>query len=131
MSSAPPPPRVWTHLGIRVVARDEGSAIVEMTPTEDMANAAGSTHGGMISTLADIAMAVSVRTMVPAAARSVSFDLKLTFISAAKLGEPLRATGSVIHVGQRTAVAECRVEGPGGKLVATASGTFVVIREKE
>ena len=130
-TETPPPPPVWTYLGIRVVARDEGSATVEMTPTEDLANAAGSVHGGMISTLADIAMAVSVRTMVPPAARSVSFDLKLTFISAAKLGEPLRAIGRVIHAGQRTAVAACRVVGPGEKLVATASGTFVVIREKE
>jgi uncharacterized protein (TIGR00369 family) len=130
-TETPPPPRVWTHLGIRVVARDEGSAIVEMTPADDLANAAGSVHGGIISTLADIGMAVSVRTMMPATARVVSFDLKLSFISAAKLGEPLRATGRVIHAGQRTAVAECRVEGPGGKLVATASGTFVVIRDKE
>ena len=130
-TETPPPPRVWTHLGIRVVARDEGSAIVEMTPTEDLANAAGYVHGGMISTLADIAMAVSVRTMVPAGVRVVSFDLKLTFISAAKLGEPLRAVGRVIHAGGRTAVADCRVEGPGGKLVATASGTFAVIRDKE
>jgi len=130
-TETPPPPRVWTHLGIRVVARDEGSAIVEMTPTDDLANAAGSVHGGIISTLADIGMAVSVRTMMPTTARVVSFDLKLTFISAAKLGEPLRATGRVIHAGQRTAVAECRVQGPGEKLVATASGTFVVIRDKE
>jgi uncharacterized protein (TIGR00369 family) len=101
-----------------------------MTPTEDMANAAGFVHGGMISTLADIGMARAVRTL-PGIVRQVSFDLKLTFISAGKLGEKLQATGRVIHAGRRTAVAECRVEGPGGKLVATASGTFVVTREKE
>ena len=112
------------------MAAEEGSALVEMTPTEEMANAAGFCHGGMISTLADVAMARSVRT-VPGIVRQVSFDLKLTFISAARLGETLRATGRVIHAGKRTAVAECRVEGPGGKLVATASGTFVVTREKE
>ena len=125
-----PTPRVWTFLGIRVVSTDQGSAVVEMTPTEDMANAAGFVHGGMISTLADIGMARAVRTL-PGIVRQVSFDLKLTFISAGKLGEKLQATGRVIHAGQRTAVAECRVEGPGGKLVATASGTFVVTREKE
>ena len=125
-----PTPRVWTFLGIRVVSTDQGSAVVEMTPTEDMANAAGFVHGGMISTLADIGMARAVRTL-PGIVRQVSFDLKLTFISAGKLGEKLQATGRVVHAGRRTAVAECRVEGPGGKLVATASGTFVVTREKE
>jgi uncharacterized protein (TIGR00369 family) len=76
-------------------------------------------------------MGRSVRTLVPGVVRSVSFDLKLTFISAAKVGETLQATGRVIHAGRRTAVTECRVEAPGGKLVATASGTFVVTREKE
>jgi uncharacterized protein (TIGR00369 family) len=61
----------------------------------------------------------------------MSFDLKLNFINAAKVGEILRATGHVIHAGRRTAVAECRVEGSDGRLVATASATFAVTREKE
>jgi uncharacterized protein (TIGR00369 family) len=102
-----------------------------MTPTEEMTNMAGFCHGGIISTLADTAMGRAVRTIKPGVVRSVSFDLKLTFISAAKVGEPLQAKGRVIHAGQRTVVTDCRVEGPGGKLVATASGTFVVTREKE
>ena len=130
MSSTNSPARVWDFLGIRVVATGEGSATVEMLPTEDMANQAGFVHGGMISTLADIGMARSVRT-IPGIERATSFDLKVTFISAAKLGEPLQAKGRVIHAGNRTAVAECRVVGAGEKLVATASGTFVVSREKE
>jgi acyl-coenzyme A thioesterase PaaI-like protein len=37
----------------------------------------------------------------------------------------------VIHAGRRTVVAECRVEGMDGKLVATGSATFAVTREKE
>jgi len=131
VSSTDTTPRVWSLLGIRVVSTGEGLAIMEMTPTEEMTNAAGFCHGGIISTLADTAMGRSVRTLVPGVVRSVSFDLKLTFISAAKVGETLQATGRVIHAGRRTAVTDCRVEGPGGKLVATASGTFVVTREKE
>jgi acyl-CoA thioesterase len=121
---------VWAFLGIEVVATGEGSATVEMTPTEEMANAAGFLHGGLISTLADIGMARAVRTL-PGISRQASFDLKLTFISPAKLGETLRAMGRVIHAGKRTVVAEGRVEGLDGKLVATASGTFVITREKE
>jgi uncharacterized protein (TIGR00369 family) len=105
--------------------------MVDMTPTEDMANSAGFVHGGMISALADSAMGRSLRTITPGVVRSMSFDLKLSFISAAKVGETLRATGRVVHAGRRTAVTECRVEGPGKKLVATASATFAITREKE
>jgi uncharacterized protein (TIGR00369 family) len=107
-----------------------GTATVEMKATEDMANHSGFVHGGMISTLADSAMGRSLRTLEPGVVRAMSFDLKLNFISAAKIGETLRATGRVIHSGRRTMVAECRVEGADSRLVATASATFAVTREK-
>ncbi len=123
--------RAWEWLGLRLVETGEGTAVVEMTSTEDMTNHSGFVHGGMISTLADSAMGRSVRTLSPAVTRSMSFDLKLNFINAAKIGETLRATGHVIHAGRRTVVAECLIQGKGGRLVATASGTFAVTREKE
>jgi uncharacterized protein (TIGR00369 family) len=131
VSEVKTPSRAWTWLGLQTVVTTEGTATVEMKATEDMANHSGFVHGGMISTLADSAMGLSVRTLKPGVVRSMSFDLKLSFISAAKIGETLRATGRVIHAGRRTVVTECRVEGPDGKLVATASGTFSVTREKE
>jgi uncharacterized protein (TIGR00369 family) len=102
-----------------------------MTTTEDMTNHSGFVHGGMISTLADSAMGRSLRTLKPGVVRAMSFDLKLNFIAAAKIGETLRATGRVIHAGRRTAVTECRVEGENSRLVATASATFALTREKE
>jgi uncharacterized protein (TIGR00369 family) len=123
--------RAWEWLGLRDVAQEDGVAVVEMTATGDTANSVGFVHGGMISALADSAMGRALRTIKPGVVRSMSFDLKLSFISAAKVGETLRATGRVVHAGRRTAVTECRVEGPGGRLVATASGTFAVTREKE
>ena len=130
-SETEPRSPAWTWLGMSVAETGEGTAVVEMTATEDMANHAGFVHGGMISTLADSAMGRSVRTIKPGVARAMSFDLKLSFIAAAKIGESLRATGRVVHAGRRTVVADCRVEGKDGRLVATASATFAVSREKE
>jgi uncharacterized protein (TIGR00369 family) len=125
------PSRAWAWMGLELVETGEGTATVEMTPTDEMANTSGFVHGGIISTLADSAMGRSVHTLKPGVIRAMSFDLKLNFINAAKIGERLRATGKVIHAGRRTAVTECRVEDRNGKLVATASGTFAVKREKE
>ena len=130
MSEVSTPSRAWAWLGMQTVETGDGTAIVEMTPTEDMTNHSGFVHGGMIATLADSAMGRSVRTLKPGVVRAMSFDLKLSFITAAKIGETLRAKAHVIHAGRRTVVTECRVEGPDGKLVATASGTFAVTREK-
>ena len=125
------PSRAWEWLGLRLIETGEGTAVVEMATTEDMANHSGFVHGGMISTLADSAMGRSLRTLKPGVARAMSFDLKLNFINAANVGETLKATGRVIHAGRRTVVAECRVEGGDGRLVATASATFAVTRDKE
>jgi uncharacterized protein (TIGR00369 family) len=121
----------WEWLGLKLVETGAGTAVVEMKATESMANHSGVVHGGMISALADSAMGRSLRTLSPGVARAMSFDLKLNFINAAKIGENLRATGRVIHAGRRTVVTDCRVEGNEGRLVATASATFAVTREKE
>lgn len=124
------PSRAWQWLGLELVDSGEGYAVVEMTATEDMTNYSGFVHGGMISALADSAMGRSLRTVEPGVARAMSFDLKLNFINAARIGETLQATGRVIHAGRRTMVAECRVVGKGDRLIATASATFAVTREK-
>ena len=121
----------WEWLGLKLVETGAGTAVVEMVATEPMANHSGVVHGGMISALADSAMGRSLRTLSPGVARAMSFDLKLNFINAAKIGENLRATGRVIHAGRRTVVTDCHIEGGDGRLVATASATFAVTREKE
>lgn len=123
--------RAWQWLGLEMVETGEGMATIQMTAREEMTNASGFVHGGMISALADSAMGRSLRTVKPGVVRAMSFDLKVNFINAAKIGETLRATGRVVHAGRRTMVAHCRVEGKDGRLVATASATFAVTREKE
>ena len=65
------------------------------------------------------------------AGRAEIFDLKVNYISPARSDEQLTATARVVHAGRRTVVAECRIDAPGGRLVATASATFAVTREKE
>jgi acyl-CoA thioesterase len=131
VSEVKTPSKAWTWLGLQTVEIGEGTATVDMNTTEEMANHSGFVHGGMISTLADSAMGRSLRTLKPGVVRAMSFDLKLNFISSARPGETLRATARVVHAGRRTVVTDCRVEGRDGKLVATASGTFAVTREKE
>jgi uncharacterized protein (TIGR00369 family) len=116
----------WRWLGINVVSTEHGRAVVDMPCTEDMRNHQGVVHGGMISTLADSAMGRSIATVLPGGERHFGFDLKLSFIAPAQPGETLRATATVLHAGRRTGVAACRVEGPDGRLVATATASFIL-----
>lgn len=120
----------WALMGLEVGAFGEGASEVLMSVRDDFLNHGGVCHGGFIGMLADSAMGRAMRTVLPEGERHFSFDLKLNFISPANLGERLRAFGKVLHAGRRTGVAECRVETSEGRLVATATASFIVMRPR-
>ncbi|MEP7106157.1 MAG: PaaI family thioesterase [Chloroflexota bacterium] len=119
----------WKFLGLELVEAGDGKSVVEMTTGEQLTNRQGTVHGGFIATLCDSAMARAITTRLAPGTRAFSFDLKVNFINLARPGDRLRASGRVIHAGRRTAVAECRVEGPGRRLVATSTASFSISPE--
>lgn len=121
----------WRLMGVRVVRAGAGEAVVEMEAREEFRNFGGTVHGGFLSFLADSAMGRALGSVENGATRHATIDLKLNFIDPAQVGETLRGVGKVVHAGSRTAVTECRIEGQDGRLVATASGSFMTWRKKE
>jgi uncharacterized protein (TIGR00369 family) len=115
----------WRWMGVRLVSAEPGKTVLEMDVLESMKNHQGVCHGGFVAMLADSAMGSALATVLPEGERHMSFDLKLSFMRPVTVGETLRATGTVLHSGRRTAVGECRLE-VGGKLAGTASASFIV-----
>jgi uncharacterized protein (TIGR00369 family) len=115
----------WRSAGLRLVEAQPGRSLVEMAATDAMANFQGICHGGFIALLADSAMGSALATVLPEGEKHMSFDLKLSFMRPVRIGQVVRATGTVIHHGRRTAVGECRLE-VGGDLVGTGSASFIV-----
>ena len=115
----------WRWVGLKLLEAEPGRTVIEMEATEQMTNHQGICHGGFIAMLADSAMGSALATVLPEGERHMSFDLKLSFMRPVQIGQTVRATGSVIHHGRRTAVGECRLE-VGGDLVGTASASFIV-----
>jgi uncharacterized protein (TIGR00369 family) len=115
-----------TWLGVELVSAGDGEAVLTMPTRAEMANRRDVVHGGFIAFLADSAMGRAMSAALPEDERHYSFDLKLSFIATARIGERLRAVARVLHSGRRTGVAECRIEGEDGRLVATATATFIV-----
>jgi len=113
-------------LGIEVASMLDGQAVLEMPTRPQMGNRAQVVHGGFIALLADSAMGRAMSTLLREGERQFSFDLKMNFIATGRIDERLRAVARVLHRGHRTGVAECRVEGEDGRLVATATATFIV-----
>jgi uncharacterized protein (TIGR00369 family) len=113
-------------LGVEIVSAGGGGATLTMPTRPEMTNRAGVVHGGFIALLADSAMGRAMSTVLPDGERHYSFDLKMSFISPGRIGELLEAVATVLHSGRRTGVADCRVTAGEGRLVATATASFIV-----
>ena len=113
-------------LGMRAKSIGDGRARFELAVEAKHLNPNGTLHGGVVYSLADSAMGRALASVLPEGEKHYSFDLKLNFISTGRIGERLRAVARVLHSGRRTGVTECRVEGQDGRLVATATATFII-----
>ena len=111
------------YLGIEMVEAAAGRAVLTLALRPELTNSFEIAHGGALMTLLDIAMALAARTLDPDAG-VITVEMKTTFIGAAT--GTLTAEGRCLHVGNTVAFCEGRVHGPDGKLVASASGTFML-----
>lgn len=88
-------------------------------------NLQGLIHGGLLATLADVAMGLAVRTAVEPGRRHVTIELSVRFLRPGRLG-PIIAKGRTRRVGRQVAFAEADVVDPTGRVLAAAQGTYSV-----
>ncbi len=114
------------HTGNQVVeVPGPGELVMHWTPTPALANLSGNVHGGYIALVCDEAAGVAAATTGEKFIPMLTLDLDITYLRPAVVGEQHRVEGSVVHAGRTRTVAEARVFTPGGKLAATARGSFV------
>ncbi|MCQ6278868.1 PaaI family thioesterase [Bacillus sp. EB600] len=87
-------------LGIKLIEIGPGSAVAELTPDENMINAHGTIHGGIIFSLADYVFAAASNSYGRTA---VGVTTNVNFMSAGKLGQTLKATAQEIKKSNRLA----------------------------
>jgi uncharacterized protein (TIGR00369 family) len=122
------PPPIMALLGYRLAQVGEGLAVFECEPGEQHFNPIGVVHGGLAMTLLDSAMGCCVHTRLPAGVGYTTLEVKINLVRAitAKTGT-IRATGRVVHFGNKTATAEARLEDAAGKLYAHGTTTCLIL----
>ena len=123
-----PAPPIAELLGFGLVEVEPGEAVFEVEPGEQHYNPIGVVHGGLAMTLLDSAMGCCVQTRMPAGSGYTTLEAKSNLVRAItdKTGR-LRAIGKVVHLGNRIATAEGRLEDAAGKLYAHATTTCIVL----
>ncbi len=106
-----------------------GDGVVGMTfsPAEFQYNPMGSVHGGAISTVLDSVMGCAVHSQLRQRQGYTTLELKVNMLRAVRAETgPMRATGRVLHLGRRTAMAEGSLVDAAGKLYAQATTTCLI-----
>jgi uncharacterized protein (TIGR00369 family) len=127
LAGAYPPPPIMVALGIQLDSVAPGEAVFVCTPDDSVYNPIGVVHGGLVCTLLDSAIGCAVHTTLPAGVGYTSIEIKVNYLRPVHAGMALRARGWVVKPGRRVAFGEADVRDADDKIVATASGSCLVM----
>ncbi len=104
------------HLGAKIEIVEPGHSRVSLTITEEMTNFHGTTHGGVIFALSDMAFAAASNSH---GLMAVALNVGINFLKASKPGDQLVAEAKEEHIGGRVALYDITVcDEQTGELVA-------------
>lgn len=106
---------------------ERGTVSFELDPEHRHYNPIGSVHGGVFATLLDSACGCAVHSTLAVGEGYTSLDLTVKFLRAVTVDSGrLRAVGSVIQRGRRTALAEAKLYDGQDRLVAYATSSCMI-----
>ena len=121
-------PGIGRLMGFDLVEAEEGRAVFEGVPGEEVYNPIGTVHGGYAATLLDSACGIAVHSRLAPGQGYTTLELKVAYHRAmtSKTGR-VRAEGKVVSFGRRAAFAEARLTDADGRLLASATSSLLVI----
>lgn len=90
----------------------------------------GLLHGGIITSLADVACGYAALTTMPESAEVLTVELKINLMRPAAAKRVI-ATGQVLKAGRTLVVAEATVTGDDGTLIAKMLSTMIAVKGEQ
>jgi len=119
---------IGVTLGFHLVEVAEGLAVFEAEAGPWAYNPIGSVHGGWYAAVLDAPLGVALHTLLPKGVGYTTLELKVNLVRPVRPDTgTLRAVGTVVHRGSRTAVTEARMEDAEGRLYAYATSTCLIL----
>jgi uncharacterized protein (TIGR00369 family) len=114
-------------LGLKGTFLDDKTYQFVVPVTPFMHNPLGVVHGGVLATLIDSTMGSMINRSLPSDQYAVTTELKINYIRPGK-GEKLRSEATILHRGQTLVVCQGSVFDERDKLLAHATGTFMILK---
>jgi uncharacterized protein (TIGR00369 family) len=116
-------------IGAETEERREGYARLSLLLREHHTNPNGVMHGGVITTLMDSALGMSLGALRGEKARRVphaTVEMNAGFLAGARPGDRIVVEGRVIHLGRSIAFGEAEAHRSDGELIAKGRLTFAI-----
>ncbi|MGN6404949.1 PaaI family thioesterase [Sinomonas sp.] len=122
-----PAPPIASLYRMRLVRADPGEVTFEWEPDQAQCSPNGSVLGGALSGPLDSALGCAVHTTLSPGQGYTSIEIKMSYLRPMQAGMGvLTCEARVTKPGSRVAFSEATVADPAGKLIATASSSFLV-----
>lgn len=118
-----------THLGCELVRFENGHSELHQVHKPELLNSFAVTHGGVLMTLLDVAMASAARSICPDMG-VVTIEMKTSFMRPANPSDkgPLVVKGELMHRTATMAFTQATVYDSRGHACAHATGTFKYLK---
>ena len=117
------------HSGPYYLKDGQGGSIVGCRIMPQHMNYIGSAHGGVLATLADVALSLAVYVSEEPNLPVSTVTMSTSFLSAARLGEWIEAVGTIDRIGNTLAYTHGSIW-CADRTLMTMSAVFNIIRQK-
>ena len=114
----------WAGMELKSVGSGQSELEMELLPHHF--NPQGIVHGGIITALADTAIGLALRSQLRPGLTHRTAQLNVHFLAKGE-GNKLVGRGRSVHLGQRMGYGESEILDVEGRVLARASGTFIVL----
>jgi uncharacterized protein (TIGR00369 family) len=114
-------------LGMTLEEVERGRVVFALEPGEEHYNPIGSVHGGVYATLLDSAAGCAVQSVLPQGMGYTSLDLNVKFLRPVTVDTgKVRAVGTVLNSGRRTALAQAELFDSRDRLLAHTTSSCLL-----
>ena len=122
-----PAPPISATLGMTLEEVEHGRVVFALVPGEEHYNPIGSVHGGVYATLLDSAAGCAVQSVLPRGTGYTSLDLNVKFLRPVTVDTGrIRAVGTVLNSGRRTALAQAELFDAADRLLAHTTSSCLL-----
>ncbi|HEX9697598.1 MAG TPA: PaaI family thioesterase [Actinomycetota bacterium] len=112
--------------GMRFVSAAGGECEMRLDLQPHHLNPGGIIHGGVIATMLDAVIGLALRSERPLGSPHVTLSMSIQYIGMASEGT-IVARGRSLHAGRRAGHGEGTLQTEDGRLLATATATFMAV----